>query len=231
MSYRVVDNCHVGATSIVIDSNMYMYIIYVIKLWLIMVLQNNNSRCLFSIFTIPLFRIGIIENLHIIQQLFLVYDSMICHFQPALFIGTHLIHTDFLRLYFRTTLMLTYSELEYVNNVLPGLKIYKYIWCELYTPLHNILIAIIIVIHFHFSHINVKYSGHTCNCTCSMIHNDRSIYLCIPDYYRILFYCYMLDLYFLLRCIHLRCRSMVNYNTLYYVSTNVPHVHIVCIHI
>ena len=227
----VVDNCHVGATSIVIDSNMYMYIIYVIKLWLIMVLQYSNCSCLFSIFTIPLFRIGIIENLHIIQQLFLVYDSMICHFQPALFIGTHLIHTDFLRLYFRTTLMLTYSELEYVNNVLPGLKIYKYIWCELYTLLHNILIAIIIVIHFHFSHINVKYSGHTCNCTCSMIHNDRSIYLCIPDYCRILFYCYMLDLYFLLRCIYLRCRSMVNYNTLYYVSTNVPHVHIVCIHI
>ena len=231
----VVDNGHVDATLIVIDSNMYMYIIYVTKQWLIMVIQQSNCSRLFSMFNIPLFRIGIIENLYIIQQLFLVYDSMICHFQPALFIGMHLIHTDFLRLYFRTTLMLTYSKLEYVKNVLPGLEVYMYIWCELYTPLHIILIAIISVIHFQFSHKNVKYTEHTCNCTMNeaipTIHNGRCIYLCNLDNYRTLFYCYILYLYFPLRYIHLRCRPMVNYITLYYMSTNVPHVHIVSIHI
>ena len=145
-----------------------------------MVIQHGNCSCLFSMFSILFFSIIIIEKLYIIQLLFLVYDSVIYHFQPALFIGTHLIHNYFLRVYFRTTLMLTYSEHKYVNNVLPGLEVYKYIWCELYTLL-LILIEIIIVIHSHFSHINVNCSGHTCNCsmneTVSNIYHGRSCIL------------------------------------------------------
>ena len=90
-------------------------------------------------FSILFFKIIIIEKLYVIQHLLLVYYFLLCHFQPALSIGTRLILNYFLRVCFRTTLMLTYSE-HYVNNVLPGLEIYKYIWCELYTPL-LILIA------------------------------------------------------------------------------------------
>ena len=123
------------------------------------------------------FGIIIIEKLYIIQHSYLIYYIVLCHFQPALCIGTRLIHNYFLPLYFRTTLMLTYSEHKYVNNVLLGLEIYIYIWCELYTPL-LILIAIIIVIHSHFSHINVNCSGHTCNCsrneTLPNIHHGRN---------------------------------------------------------
>ena len=137
------------------------------------------------------FRIIIIEKLYIIQHLFLVYYSLLCHFQPALSIGTRLIHNYFMRVCFRTTLMLTYSEHKYVDNVLPGLEIYKYIWCELYTPL-LILIAIIILIHSHFSHINVNCSGHTCICS----RNETLL-----NNYRILFHYYMLNLYFPLRCL------------------------------
>ena len=258
----VFDNCHVDTTLIVIDPNMYNYITYVLSKWrLLMVIQhgNCNCSCLFSMFSILFFSIIIIEKLYIIQHLFLVYYSLFCHFQPALSIGTRLIHNYFLRVCFRTTLMLTYSEHKYVNNVLPGLEIYKYIWCELYTPL-IILIASIIVIHSHFSHIKVNCSGHTCNCsrneTLPNIHHVRNsmlrykyasqfcctqsklcllevalnkcMYLYVPNYYRILFHYSMLYLDFPLRCIHLRCRPMANYN---YVSTNVPHVHIVFIHI
>ena len=111
------------------------------------------------------------------QHLFLVDYILLCHFQPGLSIGTRVSHNYFLRLYFRTTLMLTYSEHKYVNNVLPGLEIYKYFWCDLYTPL-IVLIAIIIVIHSQFSHTNVNYSGHTCNCskneTLLNIHHGRN---------------------------------------------------------
>ena len=131
----VFDNCHVDTTLIVIDPNMYNYITYVPKWRLIMVIQHGNCSCLFNMFSTLFFKIIIIVKLYIIQHSFLVYYILLCHFQPALSIGTRLIHNYFLRISFRTTLMLTYSEHYYVNNVLPGLEIYKYILCELYTPL------------------------------------------------------------------------------------------------
>ena len=89
--------------------------------------------------------------------------------------------------------------------------------------------------HGRNSILRYKYASQSC-CTQSKLcyleiaHNGcMSLY--VPNYFRILFYYYMLYLYFPLRCIHLRCRPMANYNKLYYVGTNVPHVHIVFIHI